>query len=45
MNPFEPSADARQAAKALFDYYKAIVDAGFSEEQGMEIIKTMLAKS
>lgn len=45
MNPFEPDADARVAAKSLFNYFKAIVDVGFTEAQAMEIIKTLLAKS
>lgn len=42
MNPFEPSSDARIAAKGLWDHYKALVDQGFTVEQAMEIIKVIL---
>lgn len=42
---FEPGADQRQAAAALRQFYLALVKEGFSEDQAMGMISTMLAAS
>ncbi|NKY60379.1 hypothetical protein [Nocardia flavorosea] len=43
MNPyFEPAANTRQHAALLYDQYEAYVQAGFDEEQAMDLVKTML---
>ena len=41
--PFEPSGDARNMAGILRNWYVALVDAGFSENQAMSFIQQMLA--
>lgn len=39
----EPSADDRQAAKAMFSMFTALTDEGFSEQQALVILGQMLA--
>lgn len=41
--PFEPSADSRIAAKSLRQYYVALTHEGFTSEQAMQIICTILS--
>lgn len=40
----EPSADARQAARALRDQFLALVKEGFTEHQALVIIGQILAR-
>lgn len=41
-NPYEPSADSRSGAAFNYDFYRAHVDAGFTEEEAMTILQTMM---
>jgi hypothetical protein len=41
MDSYEPSADSRQLAKSIYDIYAGMVKAGFTEEQGMEVVNNM----
>lgn len=45
MIPFEPSADSRVAAKQLWDFYSALREVGFDEEQAMSIILELVASN
>ncbi len=42
-NMQEPSADARIAARAIWDMYSSLVQQGFTEVQALEIIKVWVA--
>lgn len=42
---YEPSADARMAAKSLFDFYSALVHEGFTENQALAILLSYLGRS
>lgn len=42
---FEPSADARIAAKRTWDIYASLVNEGFTHEQAMQILLTMINAS
>lgn len=39
---FEPSADARVLAKNLFDMFMAMTQEGFTEDQALSIISTVV---
>lgn len=39
----EPHADMRQGATMLYQFYIALMDAGFSQSQAMELIKVQLS--
>lgn len=39
----EPAATVRQAAGALHDYYVALVQAGFTEAQALQILGVTLS--
>lgn len=39
----EPSAAARSSANSLHDYYVALVQSGFTEEQALHILGVVLA--
>ncbi len=38
----EPSADARKAAGAAFEMYSAFVNQGFSEDQAMNLLMSLI---
>ena len=42
MEGFEATGDARQVAAALWNMYAAMREQGFSEDQAMDIVLTML---
>lgn len=42
---YEPSGDARLAAVTLWDHKVALTQAGFTEEQAMDIIKTLITSN
>lgn len=42
--PTEPSADARQGAKAMREFYVALLNEGFSEEQVLFLLAAMLTR-
>jgi hypothetical protein len=44
-NPTEPSADARQAAKASWQLYTAFIAEGFTAEQALELLGKMLSSA
>lgn len=39
---YEPTGDARLAAVTLWDHMVALTQAGFTEEQAMDLIKTVV---
>ena len=43
MSIFEPSADARVAAKQMWDLYSACREQGFTEDQAMNILLAMVS--
>lgn len=43
IGPTEPSADLRQAASAVRQVYVALVQEGFTEQQALIIVGTLLA--
>lgn len=45
MIPIEPGADMRQGAIMMRQFYIALVNAGFTDEQAMELIKVQLASA
>jgi hypothetical protein len=40
--PVEPHADIRAAAATMFQIYVAYVEAGFTTDQAMDIVKTII---
>ncbi|WP_280465961.1 hypothetical protein [Nocardia brasiliensis] len=40
---YEPTANARQNARALFDQFTALLQEGFTEAQSLQILGVMLA--
>lgn len=43
--PNQPDSANREAASSLYGLYKAYVDVGFTKQQAMDIILTMLRAS
>jgi hypothetical protein len=41
--PTEPSADLRQAASSMWQMYVALTNEGFSENQALKIIGSVIA--
>jgi hypothetical protein len=39
----EPRSDFRQAASVAYELYVSMVDAGFTEDQAMQVVITVLA--
>lgn len=42
MNPFEPTADARNFAAIIWSQYQAYIDVGFTQPEAMSLIRTQL---
>jgi hypothetical protein len=42
---YEPTAAARQGARALYDHFAALTREGFTEPQALHIIGVMLASA
>lgn len=40
---FEPSANSRAFARAMYDMYMAMIKEGFSREDALDIIRGLLA--
>ena len=38
----EPTADIRQAAAMMYQFYVAMVQAGFNQDQALELVKVQL---
>lgn len=38
----EPTADMRQGAAMLYQFYIALVSSGFNQDQALELVKTQL---
>lgn len=43
--PLEPRADLRQAAAELMQWFQAMLQEGFTEEQALTIIGKMIGRS
>lgn len=41
--PREPSANSRQSARALRDYFLALIAEGFTEDQALRLIGAIMA--
>jgi hypothetical protein len=42
MNPVEPHADMRMVATMMYQFYVALLDAGFNEEQAIRMVEVQL---
>jgi hypothetical protein len=43
--PVEPNAELRQMAANLFEIYSALVQAGFSADQALQIVALMIIQN
>lgn len=43
--PVEPNADLRNAAAGMFETYVSLVNAGFNEDQAMQLTRDMLREA